>query len=180
MSQEITAECYACIDRNSTAMTRCYFIHPACAKVAMHATCYVELSGWVETNRNLSGIFSEWKLCVLRAERQRRVQRAQAVLKVVSPWRLESVQASVNKRLCLEVFTQWSSDAFLPALTHSSDDFPAGNDHADPSDLTDSSDDPSDLTDSSDEVTLSDLLRPYLSTQQYLECRSPSPRVINS
>jgi hypothetical protein len=162
MSQEMTAECYACIDRNSTAITRCYFTHPACANVSMHATCYVELSGWAETNRNLSWILLKWNLCVLRARRQRRVQRAQLVMELVSQWRFESVRASVHKRLCRVVFTQWSSYAVPPALTHSSDDFPAGNDHADPSDLADSSDDPSDLTDSSDEVTLSDLLRPYM------------------
>ena len=140
MSQEMTTECYACTDRNSTAITNCYFTHPACANVSMHATCYVELSGWAETNRNLSWILLKWNLCVLRAQRQRRAQRAQLVMELVSQWRFDSVRARVHKRLCCVVFTQWSSDVFPPALIWSSDDSPAANNHADPSDLTDSSD----------------------------------------
>ena len=91
----------------------------------MHASCFVDLAAWYETQTNLRDILHAWALCSRRARRLR-ITRA---LRYVRMWQREkwmewadTMCTRSSFRSLLRTFTLWATHCLPPPLVDSSED----------------------------------------------------------
>ena len=94
----------------------------------MHAACFVEMSGHLETQRNLHKVFAEWRIATLDIVCWRLQNQARRALSLVRKWQrpnwelwlkgFEQRHGQRVRRLCYEL---WKYE-LLPPLVSSSDD----------------------------------------------------------
>jgi hypothetical protein len=115
--------CYACTHPSSTTPPRKFFDNPEASALAMHTACFMDFTGYMETQATLLQLLINWRF-ISRCNIQ---HRRRGVLTLVVRWQRNQWKAWVEhlqcRFLCRRFLSMWEQVAIgMPNLVDSNSD----------------------------------------------------------